>query len=296
MKGRLRIQELMVIKPGGVPVFHYSVNGTRKLDELLSGFLSAITSFASEFGERSVQSLSFEGSEVMYEQGEDGLLFVVLVDTGAPKKVLRMVLRDLSRKFQIKYAKELRKDVPIEEHYIGFSSEVDRALDYYENILKITASLSPYVVPNVKRKALDIAIKSNSLLDDFHRDFGGAGTRILDAIDGITPVVALSSALGLELAETYEIVEYLLIWGVVTISRLCPKLQQNDTRFDAFLDIIGLPKKEYQLLNRAKSLCNGSRSIVEISEKLNVTYETLYEMLLKLGDQVEWVHIPVAGL
>ncbi|MFW9921140.1 MAG: hypothetical protein ACFFED_16175 [Candidatus Thorarchaeota archaeon] len=293
MKGRLRIQEFMVIKPGGVPIFHFSVDGTRKLDELLSGFLSAITSFASEFGEKSVQSLSFEGSEIMYEQGEEGLLFVVLVDSVSPKKVVRMVLRDLSRKFQIRFAEELRRDIPIEEKFKVFSSDVDRALDFYENILKITSSLSPYVVPDIKQQALDIAIKSNSLLDDFHRDFGSAGTRILDAIDGQTPIVNLSTGLGLELDETNEIVEYLLIWGVVTISRLCPKLQENNVRFDAFLDIIGLPKKEYQLLNRAKPLCNGERSIVDISEKLSVTYETLYEMLLKLGDQVEWVHVPV---
>jgi len=286
----------MVIKPGGVPIFHYSVDGTRKLDELLSGFLSAITSFASEFGEKSVQSLSFEGSEIMYEQGEEGVLFVVLVETLAPKKVIRMVLRDLSRKFQIRYSKELKLDIPIEEKFSGFSSEVNRAFVFYEEILTVTSSLSPYVVPEIKKQALDIAIRSNSLLDDFHRDFGGAGTRILEAIDGKTAIVDLSTELGLELTETNEIVEYLLIWGVVTISRLCPKLQEDDSRFDAFLDIIGLPTKEYQLLNRAKPLCNGERSIVEISERLSVTYETLYEMLLKLGDQVEWIHVPVAGL
>ncbi len=283
----------MVIKPGGVPIFHHSIDGTRKLDELLSGFLSAITSFASEFGEKSVQSLSFEGSEIMYEQGEEGMLFVSLVDTGAPKKVIRMVLRDLSRKFHIQFANELRRDVAIEERFSGFYTDVDRAWEFYENILKVTSSLSPYVVPEIKRQALDIAIKSNSLLDDFHRDFGGAGTRILEAINGKTPIIDLSTDLGLELQETNEIVEYLLIWGVVTISRLCPKIQENDSRFDAFLDIIGLPTKEYQLLNRAKPLCNGERSIVEISEKLGVTYETLYEMLPKLGDQVEWKHVPV---
>ncbi len=296
MTGRLQIQEFMVIKAGGIPIYHYSVGNRRKLDELLSGFLSAITSFASEFGERYVQSLSFEGSEIMYEQGEDGILFIVLVDSTAPRKVLRMVLRELSRKFQLQYSKEIRLEISLSDAFDGFTQEVERAFSYYENILRVTSNLSPFIVPKIKRRTLDIAIQSNSLLDDFHRDFGTAGTRILEAIDGKRPVIRLSSELGLELEETNEIIEYLVIWGVVSIYRLCPKLQENDSRFDAYLDIIGLPTKDYQLLNRAKALCNGRRSIVEISERLNVTNETLYDLLLKLGDQVEWLYVPIEEL
>lgn len=296
MKGRLRVQEFMVLTPGGVPIFHYSVEGTRKLDELLSGFLTAITSFASEFGERSVQSLSFEGSEIMYEAGEKGTLFIFLVDSTSPKKVLRSVLRDLSRKFQIRYRKEILNDIPIEETFLGFSTDVDRALTFYEGILLITSSLSAYVVPSIKQKALDIAVNSDGLLDDFHRDFGGIGTRVLDTIDGSKPILSISEEIGIQMDEAYEVVEYLVIWGVVSISRMCPVMQENDARFDAFLDLIGLPSKEYQLLRRAIPLSNGTRSLPEISERLGVTSERLYELLIKLGDQVEWKLVPVTGL
>lgn len=278
----------MVLAAGGVPIFHYSVEGTKKLDELLSGFLSAITSFASEFGEKSVQSLSFEGSEIMYEQGDEGILFIFLVDSLAPKKVLRSVLKDLGRKFQITFADEIRDSVPIEETYSGFRTTVDKTLDYYDKILVITSNLSPYVVPSIKPKALDIAVNSDKLLNDFHRDFGGAGTRILEAIDGERPIITLCSELGLQLDLTYEVVQYLVIWGVVTVSRLCPVIRENDSRFDAFLDLIGLPAKDYQLLSRARVLCDGQRSVPEISDRLSVATDLLYETLQRLGDQVQW--------
>ncbi|MFW9848527.1 MAG: hypothetical protein ACFFF4_05270 [Candidatus Thorarchaeota archaeon] len=296
MKGRLRVQEFMVLTTGGIPIFHYSVDGTRKLDELLSGFLSAITSFASEFGERSVQSLSFEGSEIMYEQGNKDTLFIFLVDSTAPKRVLRTVLKDLSRKFILKFDRELKLEVPIEEAYLSFGKDVDRAIAFYEEILTITSSLNAYVVPSVKQKALDVAINSDSLLDDFHRDFGNSGMKILDSIDGKMPIQTISEKLGMEIDEAYEIVEYLVIWGVVNISKMCPKLEENDARFDAFLDLIGLPNKEYQLLRRAIPLCSGTRSIPEISEKLGVTNERVYELLCKLGDQVEWNLTKVTGV
>ncbi len=296
MKGRLRVQEFMVLTAGGVPIFHHSVEGTRKLDELLSGFLTAITSFASEFGERSVQSLSFEGSEIMYETGEKGILFIFLVDTTSPKKVLRTVLRDLSRKFQVQYRKDILKDIQIEEAYLGFAEDVQRAIAFYEGILGITSSLSAYVVPSIKGKAMDVAAGSESLLDDFHRDFGGSGTRVLETIDGAKPIMSISEELGIEMDEAYEVVEYLVIWGVVSICHMCPKMQENDARFDAFLDLIGLPNKDYQLLRRALPLCNGLRSVPEISERLGVITERLYELLMKLGDQVEWKLVKVTGL
>ena len=93
LAGKLGVQEFMVLTAGGSPIFHYSRTETRKLDELLSGFLSAITSFASEFGERSIQSLTFEGSELLYEQVEDSCLFIFLVEAGSSEKVLRSLLR-----------------------------------------------------------------------------------------------------------------------------------------------------------------------------------------------------------
>ena len=92
MVGKLGVLEFMVLTAGGNPIFHISETEERKLDELISGFLSAITSFAAEFGEESIQSLSFEGSELLYEQFGTDYLFIFLVETGSSEKVLRAVL------------------------------------------------------------------------------------------------------------------------------------------------------------------------------------------------------------
>jgi hypothetical protein len=286
----------MVLIPGGVPVFHYSPDGTRKLDELLSGFLTAITSFASEFGEKTVQSLSFEGSELLYEQGDTGALLIFLVDADAPKNVLRAVLRDLSRKFHMKYQSSMELELPTEEAYADFKEDVERALAFYEGILVITSNLSTFVVPIVRDDALQFATESGGLLDEFHRDFGNNGTRVLDAIDGESTIYDISEKLGIEAEEVSGVIEYLAIWGVMRVSKMCPEIKRADSRFDAFLDLIGLPRKDYQLLTRAIPLCTGSKPIGEISEKLGVTGERLYEVLRKIGDEVNWNLIEVRGL
>jgi hypothetical protein len=294
--GKLGVHEFMVLTAGGSPIFHYSVTEKRKLDELLSGFLSAITSFASEFGEKSIQSLSFEGSELLYEQFGSDYLFIFLVETGSSENVLRAILRELSRRFLSRYKVELRMDIPVLDVFMDFENEVRDVFTYYEGVLLVTSSLSSFVIPQVLQDNLDIAIRSGGFLDEFHRDLGSSGNRILSAIDGETSIHDMGRNLGVSDEEISDAVEYLAIRGLLKVHKLCPVIKENDARFDAYLDLIGLPNKDYQLLERAKSLCNGDRSLVDVSERLGVVPERLYEVLEKLGDEVKWNLIEVSGL
>lgn len=294
--GKLGVHEFMVLTAGGSPIFHYSITEERKLDELLSGFLSAITSFASEFGEKSIQSLSFEGSELLYEQFGSEYLFIFLVETGSSEKVLRAVLRELSKRFLSRYKVELRMDIPVLDVFFDFENEVRGVFTYYEGVLVVTSSLSSFVIPQVMKNNLDIAIRSGGFLDEFHRDLGGSGNRILSAIDGKTSIYEMGRSLGVSDDEISDVVEYLAIRGLLKISKLCPVIKENDARFDAYLDLIGLPNRDYQLLERAKSLCNGDRPLVDVSERLGVVPERLYEVLDKLGDEVNWNLVEVSGL
>jgi hypothetical protein len=293
---KLGVHEFMVLTAGGAPIFHFSKNETRKLDELLSGFLSAITSFATEFGEKSIQSLSFEGSELLYEQFGPDYLFIFLVETGSSEKVLRVVLRELSKRFVSRYENEMRMDIPILDVFMDFENDVRAVLSYYEGILIVMSSLSAFIIPQVKKENLDIAIRTGGFLDEFHRDLGNSGNRVLSAIDGKTSLYNIGRSLGLSEIDISDVVEYLAIRGLLRVSKLCPLIQEKDARFDAYLDIIGLPSKDYQLLERAKSLCNGNRSLMDISERLGVVPEQLYEVLEKLGDEVEWKLVEVSAL
>ena len=296
MVEKLGVHEFMVLTGGGTPIFHFSRTETRKLDELLSGFLSAITSFATEFGEKSIQRLSFEGSELLYEQFGTDYLFIFLVESGSSEKVLRVVLRELSKRFLTRYQTELKMDIPVLDVFMDFEKDVRSVFSYYEGILVIMSSLSAFVIPEVKKHNLDIAIRTGGFLDEFHRDLGNSGNRVLSAIDGQTSIYDISRNLGLGELEISEVIEYLAIRGLLKIVKICPLIQEKDARFDAYLDLIGLPSKDYQLLDRAKSLCNGERSLMEVSERLGVVPEQLYEVLEKLGDEVDWKYIQVSGL
>ncbi len=295
MVGRLKVHEFMIISSGGVPVFHYALSESKRLDELLSGFLTAITSFASEFGERSVQSLSFEDSEILYEQTEDAI-FIFLVENQAPERILRIVLQELSIKFIKQYEHELSLNVAYDDMFTDFTSIVKEVFDYYEGVLILISKLSSYVVPEKDENALQQVTEQAPFLDEFHRAFGNEGIRVLETINGKKTIEQLSVDLSMEETKVREIIEYLTIWGVLRISQLCPKFGADNERFDAFLDLIGLPSKDYQLLKKARPLCTGTRSITEISERLNVPADRIYEVLMKVGDEVKWNMVEVIGM
>lgn len=296
MVGNLGILEFMVLTSGGCPIFHYSKSEERKLDELLSGFLSAITSFASEFGEQSIQSLSFEGSELLYEQYGVDYLFIFLVESGASEKILRAVLRELTSRFVARYEEELKMEIPVLDVFMDFEREVTQVFEDYEGILLIMSSLSSFVVPSLEKRSMDIAIRSGGFLDEFHRDFGSSGNRVLSAIDGKTSIHEIGRGTGIPDDEIADVIEYLAVRGFLRVSKMCPTIESNDSRFNAYLDLVGLPSKEYQLLERARGFCNGTRSLAEISEKIGVVPEQLYDVLEKLGDQVLWKLLEVSSL
>lgn len=296
MVSKLGVNEFMVLTSGGTPIFHHSTSDVRKLDDLLSGFISAITSFATEIGERSIQSLSFEGSQLLYEQDENGYLFIFLVEAGSSEKVLRAVLRELRREFTVRYKTEMKMEIPILDVFMDFENEVKDVLLHYEGVLAALAGFSAFTVPEIRKASWDMAVESASFLDEFHRDFGTSGNRILSIIDGYKTLHDISRSLGIMPSEVLDVVEYLAIRGLLRVSKLCPLLRSNDSRFEAYLDIIGLPSKDYQLLERAKNFCNGNRTLTEISERLGVNPEQLYDVLEKMGDQVEWNLVEVTAL
>lgn len=285
----LGAQEFMVIAPGGAPVFHHSNRNTKRLDELLSGFLSAITAFANEFGEQSVQSLSFEGSELLYEHGKNGLIFVLLIDADASETVLRAVLKELSKRFQNRFSSEIGMEIPIADTYQGFDEEVNAVVQKYRNILKKASQLNGFVVPQLKTEQGESDLDS-AILDELHRDYGNLGVRVLESIDGNTCIHEIKEQTGLEESDILEIIEHLIISGAIEIKLLCPSLLKADSRFETYLDLIGLPQKDFQILQRARIFCDGQHPLTEISEKIDVSPESLFDVLSKMGDtDVEWL-------
>ncbi|MEM1885179.1 MAG: hypothetical protein QXZ24_06195, partial [Candidatus Jordarchaeales archaeon] len=73
------IKEFYIFQRTGSPVFHRNYGGSKVDEALLSGFLAAIFSFASEIGHGGIQSMATKDGVFVYDVAED-YIFAVAVD------------------------------------------------------------------------------------------------------------------------------------------------------------------------------------------------------------------------
>lgn len=124
---------------------------------------------------------------------------------------------------------------------------------------------------------------------EFRELFGGAGIDVMRAIDGSATVAELRERTGVSGRRLVEILSYLEAKGYIRKVQFYPKLDTRDTRFLAFLEVVGLPRDEFQVLEQAKHFCDGHNSIRDIALRIGVEPEKLVRILRKLGDYVEWL-------
>jgi hypothetical protein len=67
-----------------------------------------------------------------------------------------------------------------------------------------------------------------------------------------------------------------------------PILEDRDDRFAAYLEVIGIKKRDYDIVNLIWKYCNGSLSVKEISERTNTPVARILEVLGALGNHVTW--------
>ena len=66
-------------------------------------------------------------------------------------------------------------------------------------------------------------------------------------------------------------------------------MEDRDERFVAYLEVIGIKKRDFDIVESIWKLCNGSLSIREISERSDIPAQRIIEVLRALGNYVQWL-------
>ncbi|RLI53759.1 MAG: hypothetical protein DRO87_11130, partial [Candidatus Thorarchaeota archaeon] len=90
------VKEIIILRETGILLFHYSVSGTRRLDELVAAFLSAVGSFAKEVSQDKIMVMSFAKDKLVWEKQGD-LYFIALVSQEDSGEIHRVILQDLAQ-------------------------------------------------------------------------------------------------------------------------------------------------------------------------------------------------------
>jgi hypothetical protein len=113
---------------------------------------------------------------------------------------------------------------------------------------------------------------------------------VLKAIDGKRTILEIQERTNCSKETITESVAFLITKGYVQVSKLFPVLGDRDERFSAYLEVIGIPKKAYDIVDRVWKYCTGGFSVREISEKTRIQPANIMEVLRSLGKYVKWQH------
>lgn len=112
---------------------------------------------------------------------------------------------------------------------------------------------------------------------------------MVNAISETSTVSEVVEISGLIKEQADEIIAQLIAKGVVKISKLFPVMEDRDERFVAYLEVIGIKKRDFDIVNSIWKYCNGSLSIREISDKSEIPAQRILDVLRTLGSHVKWL-------
>ncbi len=158
----------MILKKTGHTLFHYSEDDSKVLSDLVGNFLSAVSTFAEELGERNIQSLEFEENKFVYEALGD-LLFVFLIGTDEPEDIYRIMLRDISKEFMDRYGEIVKSEVVDFDLFNEFNDYVKQVLMRYEGLSPIAKKYPTIILLSEDMSKLKDAVTSAESGDVVHR-------------------------------------------------------------------------------------------------------------------------------
>ncbi|MHA1771925.1 MAG: hypothetical protein ACTSYL_03675 [Candidatus Thorarchaeota archaeon] len=423
------VKEILVLRDTGIPLFHYSFDGRRKVDEIVAAFLSAIGSFAQEASDQQLRVISFASNKFIWVQKGD-IYFIAFVAAEDSAEIYYVILQEIAEQFIGQYYDLLRnldmdgvgsalhkfdefadsierilqrfEGIPglarrhkmillptqtagmlkkllarvegdtifrgaavTHDGYVVVSNlrvyEIEAVLDMLPTILeqkwelkkpmvvghsgldskttfivyKLTECVCAFVgrvgvsgenyfermsplIQALEKLSLSSAQRLNleaagnfaafhdldvvkpiqdiaDILENSRVHFSGLDEsirvnvlRTLEKINQEIMVGNLSDATGLNKSQLSEVLAILVARGIVRVNRVYPQLEHRDERFTAFLELIGMPKRDYEVLNQIWNYCDGTTSIMEIAQKTGIPTLRVMEVLKKIGNHVTW--------
>ena len=112
--------------------------------------------------------------------------------------------------------------------------------------------------------------------------------RMVNTLGKRTTVADIHDSSGLPRNQSDQLLANMIAKGLVRIAKIYPVLEDRDERFAAYLEVIGIKKRDYDIVDSIWKYCNGTLSIREISERSGIPASRILEVLDTLGNNVTW--------
>ncbi|MHA2262402.1 MAG: hypothetical protein ACXAEN_08450, partial [Candidatus Thorarchaeota archaeon] len=140
------VKEIVVIETGGIPLYHYSVTGDQRLDELVAGMMAAMGAFAEEVGGEKFKVIAFaENKFVWLKKGN--LFFIALISEEDSAEIYRVILQNLSEQFVGMFYEELTKEWQDFRAFRSFTENVELTLQRFDGVPGLARRYNTALLP-----------------------------------------------------------------------------------------------------------------------------------------------------
>ena len=261
-----RIYALFIINRNGVPLFTKTYASSKVEPNLVSGFLTAVSSFVREISPEqkgALKSIDAEDMKIMLESGED-IVCALLVDY--EDKLSREALRAVVERFEEKY-KDILKS------WDGNVAIFDTFEEDVEKILWVL-TLKPYHIPILKKRVEeDVKIS---------RDFWP----LFASIDGRKTIEEVAREAGISVEEAIARIKDLAKSGLVDVDIVYPLQRMVKIGKDAIY-------KLFQTIQEILGEKIGKKFMIEVANSLKEFIEVRNNSIeFKDVRKLAWHHTP----
>jgi len=136
----------------------------------------------------------------------------------------------------------------------------------------------------------DIQRETQIMYSSSPENLRSGALRMVNIFSKLTTVSKIHETSGLSREQADETLANFIAKGMVRITKLFPVLEDRDERFAAYLEVIGIKKRDYDIVNSIWKYCTGSLSIKEIAERSSIPASRVLEVLSELGNNVTWLN------
>lgn len=207
-------------------------------------------------------------NSLLFHRTPNGMILVLIVDS---KKNLNQFYEDLKEEDKSISDIDLKAGTRIKP-------ETEREpLEFEEQ--KILIPLIPLD---------DIEQLEQPLIAEIPRSIRESVLDVLRLADNDYTIAEIRDKSGLDRKKLDEILAQMVGRGLARLSEAYPTLTLDDSRFKAYLDVVGMPKRKQKVLDTIWHQLDGEHSISEIADNTQEPPSRIVSVLRTLGNVVEW--------
>ncbi|MHA1232942.1 MAG: hypothetical protein ACTSRP_23460 [Candidatus Helarchaeota archaeon] len=132
----MAVQNVLILQSNGTPIFSKDYHSIKESSVIISGFLTAIDSFAQSIGAGSqLKTIETDQFRFIGDQSKKyGIKFILICDKNDDPHQAELLLRSIKKSFLIKHYKILRSKNPFDdlEKFKSWEANLDRLVNNSE--------------------------------------------------------------------------------------------------------------------------------------------------------------------